>query len=135
MQPSLGGICLSFFLSVGELQAPCTKENEFPESVRRCPAEGFSPHRIDNQGGRPPYLKAAIVPGQGGRLCRGPTLALALWRRLSFGKDGHQAEGFSPHRTKIQGGLPPYLEAVCRLMPSACRRHQAAGGGYLLASF
>ena len=63
------------------------------------PAEGFSPHRTNNQGGRPPYLKAAIVPGQGGRLCRGPTLALALWRRLSFGKDGHQAEGFSPHRT------------------------------------
>ena len=23
------------------------------------------------QGGRPPYLRAAIVPGQGGRLCRG----------------------------------------------------------------
>ena len=23
------------------------------------------------QGGYPPYLRAAIVPGQGGRLCRG----------------------------------------------------------------
>ena len=34
-------------------------------------AEGFSPHRTDNQGGFPPYLRAAIVPGQGGRLCRG----------------------------------------------------------------
>ena len=76
------------------------------------PAEGFSPHRTNNQGGRPPYLEAAIVPGQGGRLCRGPTLALALWRRLSFGKDGHQAEGFSPHRTNNQGGLPPYLRAA-----------------------
>ena len=76
------------------------------------PAEGFSPHRTDNQGGRPPYLEAAIVPGQGGRLCRGPTLALALWRRLSFGKDGRKAEGFSPHRTNNQGGLPPYLRAA-----------------------
>ena len=28
-------------------------------------AEGFSPHRTDNQGGFPPYLRAAIVPGQG----------------------------------------------------------------------
>ena len=28
-------------------------------------AEGFSPHRTDNQGGRPPYLRAAIVPGRG----------------------------------------------------------------------
>ena len=34
-------------------------------------AEGFSPHRTDNQGGFPPYLRAAIVPGEGGRLCRG----------------------------------------------------------------
>ena len=53
-----------------------------------------------------------------------------LWYQV-----GRPAEGFSPHRTKNQGGLPPYLEAVCRLMPSACRRHQAAGGGYLFASF
>ena len=28
-------------------------------------AEGFSPHRTDNQGGHPPYLRAAIVPGRG----------------------------------------------------------------------
>ena len=34
-------------------------------------AEGFSPHRTKTQGGFPPYLRAAIVPGQGGRLCRG----------------------------------------------------------------
>ena len=35
------------------------------------PADGFSRHRTNNQGGLPPYLRAAIVPGQGGRLCRG----------------------------------------------------------------
>ena len=34
-------------------------------------ADGFSRHRTNNQGGLPPYLRAAIVPGQGGRLCRG----------------------------------------------------------------
>ena len=28
-------------------------------------AEGFSPHRTNNQGGHPPYLRAAIVPGRG----------------------------------------------------------------------
>ena len=27
-------------------------------------AEGFSPHRTNNQGGLPPYLRAAIVPGR-----------------------------------------------------------------------
>ena len=63
----LGGICLSFFLSAGELQAPCTKENEFPESVRRRKAEGFSPHRTSNSAACG-YLRAAIVPGRGGRL-------------------------------------------------------------------
>ena len=28
-------------------------------------AEGFSPHRTDNQGGRPPYLRAAQCGGVG----------------------------------------------------------------------
>ena len=42
----------------------------------------------------------------------GPALALALWRRLLFREDGRNAEGFSPHRTKTQGGLPPYLRAA-----------------------
>ena len=27
-------------------------------------------------------------------------------------RDGSQAEGFSPHRTKTQGGFPPYLRAA-----------------------
>ena len=62
-QPSLGGICLSFFLSAGELQAPCTKENEFPESVRQHQAEGFSPHRT-NTPMVPWCCLAALLPPQ-----------------------------------------------------------------------
>ena len=62
----------------------------------------------------------------------GPALALALWRRLSFREIGRKADGFSRHRTNNQGGLPPYLRAVCRLMPSACRRHQTVDGGYYI---
>ena len=27
-------------------------------------------------------------------------------------EDGRKAEGFSPHRTNNQGGLPPYLRAA-----------------------
>ena len=76
MQPSLGGICLSFFLSAGELQAPCPKKNEFPESVRRRNADG-----------------SAV----------GPALALALWRRLLFREDGRNADGFSRHRINNAG--------------------------------
>ena len=55
------------------------------------------------QGGLPPYLRAAIVPGQGGRLCRGTRPALALWRRLLFREDGRNADGFSRHRTNNAG--------------------------------
>ena len=49
-------------------------------------AEGFSPHRTNNQGGHPPYLRAAIVPGEGrAALAVGPALfpgsmaAVTIW--------------------------------------------------------
>ena len=71
----MGGICLSFFLSAGELQAPCTKENEFPESVRQHQADGFSRHRINNQGGLPPYLRAAFPSAVAGGSAVGPATA------------------------------------------------------------
>ena len=57
------GYLFSFFLSAGELQAPCTKENEFPESVRRRKAEGFSPHRT-NTPMVPWCCLAALLPPQ-----------------------------------------------------------------------
>ena len=45
-----GGIRSSFFLSAGELQAPCPKKNDFLYPARQRKAEGFSPHRTNNAG-------------------------------------------------------------------------------------
>ena len=39
-------------------------------------------------------------------------------------EDGRKAEGFSPHRTNNQGGLPPYLRAV---LPSDVAGGSAVG--------
>ena len=68
-------------------------------------AEGFSPHRTNNQGGLPPYLRAAIVPGQGGRLCRGTRPCPGSMAAVILQGDGSKAEGFSPHRTNNAGRL------------------------------
>ena len=56
-------------------------------------AEGFSPHRTDNQGGHPPYLRAAdgggggggggVVPAQGG-VSPWALFGRRLGRRLLF---------------------------------------------------
>ena len=49
-----------------------------------------------------------------------------------LGRMGAKRTAVRRHRTNNQGGLPPYLRAVCRLMPSACRRHQTVDGGYYI---